>query len=641
MGRIISFNVTRLGASHVKSGKPCQDYSLSWDSQDDRDIHVAIVCDGHGGDTYVRSDRGSKFAAQIALSNIQELVECGSPHLILDNAGAVTARPEEEDDIFHSSGKTVPTAAADYGNDAEDSRKQQAEQNRQFEEAVAPIREQDQVMQRLFASIYTQWMAAITEDAQNDPFTDWEKSKLNGARIAKAYGTTLMAFVRTPLYWFAFHIGDGKMLCCDANFQWREPVPWDCNCFLNITTSLCLREPLHCFRYAFSGKGDFPTAVIMGSDGLDDSWVTMDNLKNFYSQTLSIFNDLQKEETVGQLGEYLPRLSEKGSRDDMSMAGIIDMDAIVAGAAVYKKRKELNALTKERKAQEENIAKLQQKFDLAAQEHTRIEANYQTEKAKETEILAKLKLIQPQVEELEQKLTDSSAKKAECETQLQEAKDTFATWFATAKEQKAQLEADYNQLSTEGDKIMQADLEAWAIRKATFEEAYEAGKRQRLEAKVANMQEQDEEAAKGIAEAIAEDERKAQEQKEKAEAEKAKAELQDSEQEGTDIPLEDSDESDQSDKSDTEESGDAASDSSLGDASGDNDLSNDEEVAKKEEAEEQGEDIGSDETTDAVVQISVQTTEIETVDQTTVFTEVKVEITEQTSDDESEQEEQK
>ncbi len=503
--RIISFNVTCLGASHIKSGKPCQDYSLSWNSENG-DIHVAIVCDGHGGDTYVRSDRGSKLAAEIALANIRNTVDCVSPILFLDKSGAVTARPEEEDDIFHSSCKTVQSIVTDGDNDEEDSRKQQAEQNRQFYEAVEHIREQDQVMQHLFASIYTQWMKAIEEDAKNNPFTDWEKSQLNGARIAKAYGTTLMAFVRTPLYWFAFHIGDGKMLCCDANFQWREPVPWDCNCFLNITTSLCLREPLHCFRYAFSGKGDFPTAVIMGSDGLDDSWITMDNLKNFYSQTLSIFNDLQEEETQKQLSEYLPRLSEKGSRDDMSMAGIIDMDALVSGSVVYKKRKEINALSKERHAQEENIAALQQKYDLVAQENSRIQANYQAEKSKENDLLVKLNLLKTQVEELEQQLNDSNAQKAECEALLQEAKNTFTEWFATAKEQKTQLEADYNQLTIECDKIMQADFAAWENRKATFQEAYEADQRQRLEERIATMQACDEEAAKGIAEATFEPE---------------------------------------------------------------------------------------------------------------------------------------
>ncbi len=67
---IIVFNATKRGASHVKKGTVCQDYSLSYNSPDGN-VQVAIVCDGHGGDTYVRSDVGSRLAAEIALANIQ------------------------------------------------------------------------------------------------------------------------------------------------------------------------------------------------------------------------------------------------------------------------------------------------------------------------------------------------------------------------------------------------------------------------------------------------------------------------------------------------------------------------------------------------------------------------------------------
>lgn len=83
MGRLITFDVTCMGASHVKNNKPCQDYSLSWHSDDNR-VQVAIVCDGHGGDTYVRSDRGSRLAAEIALRNIRNAVSCMSPDLFMD-----------------------------------------------------------------------------------------------------------------------------------------------------------------------------------------------------------------------------------------------------------------------------------------------------------------------------------------------------------------------------------------------------------------------------------------------------------------------------------------------------------------------------------------------------------------------------
>ena len=453
MGRIITFHVTCLGASHVKKGKPCQDYSLSWQSED-KTTHVAIVCDGHGGDTYVRSDRGARLAAEIALRCIRNMVDCVSPDSFLDKEGAVTARPEEEDDIFHPLKETYSKPLPDNA-DEEDCRVQQARQDRCFYAAVAPIREQDQLMQRLFAAIYIQWLDAIEQDAQNDPFTDQEKAQLGSARLAKAYGTTLMAFVRTPLYWFAFHIGDGRMLCCDTNFRWREPVPWDCNCFLNMTTSLCAKEPLHSFRYAFNGKGEFPAAVIMGSDGLDDSWCTMENLTNFYSQTLSIFNELKEEKTIKEMKEYLPRLSEKGSRDDMSMAGSIDMNAIAAGTAVYQKQRELNALLGECKKQEERIGQLQQ----------------------------------------------SQTDVSEAEKTLQEAKATYQDWQQGAKAKKAILEADYKQLLAVGNQYETEEKLLWERCKEAYLAAREASRKQKMSERIASMMEHDEEAAKSIREA--------------------------------------------------------------------------------------------------------------------------------------------
>lgn len=500
MGKIITFNVTCLGASHIKSNKPCQDYSLSWHS-DDNTIQVSIVCDGHGGDTYVRSDRGSRLAAEISLSNIREAVKGISPKLFLDKEGAVTARPEEEDDIFHSVKKPAKPSFNYSENDDEGMYQQQEKQKNDFYASVQSIREQDQFMQRLFARIYMQWMEAITQDAANDPFTEWEKSRLNGARLAKAYGTTLMAFVRTPLYWFAFHIGDGKLLCCDANLKWSEPVPWDCNCFLNLTTSLCASEPLHSFRYAFNGKGEFPAAVIMGSDGLDDSWCTKENLQNFYSQVLAIFDDLKADETVKQLKDYLPHLSEKGSRDDMSMAGIIDMEAIVNGVAAHRKKRELNLLKKEKKEKEDEIAKIQQQVDTANSNNLSLQKIYEEEKKKEEAWLVRLNLQRSEIEMAEKKLRLSYEQKSEAEQSLSEAKMKFNDWLQDASKKKVQLESDYWNLLTVDNEVVMEVAENWKSNREKFLEEQEHEIMQNLSKKVAYMKECEEEAVKGIREA--------------------------------------------------------------------------------------------------------------------------------------------
>lgn len=495
MGRKIVFNVTQMGASHVKSGKPCQDYSLSWQS-DDKTVQVAIVCDGHGGDTYVRSDVGSKLAAEIALRNIRSFIDTVSPAMFIDKSAAVTARPgEEEDELFPASKKTAPA-------DLTESEMKQIEQDKAFYAAVENIRQQDRLFCQLFACIYMQWCDAIQKDADDNPFTEYEKGCLKSAKIVKAYGTTLMAFVRTPLYWFAFHIGDGKMVACNRSMEWFEPVPWDCNCFLNMTTSLCNSNPIPMFRYAFSGKGDFPTAVILGSDGLDDSWVTMENLQNFYSQTLSIFDELGEEKAVKELDSYLPVLSQKGSRDDMSMAGIVDMDEIKSALSIYKSRRQLKSLKKEKdksEAELDRLSKLQAELD---EEIRRLMAEIVKDKEekeswwsmllmektkREADVVAKEQALEQKRQEIMQLKEDYDGKNS-----------TYQAWIAVAVKERDELLAQIEQLTRQNELELQAEQHVWEDLKRSFENMQMQLKEQIIKEKGERMARYNDEALKAL-----------------------------------------------------------------------------------------------------------------------------------------------
>lgn len=491
MGRIITFNTTRMGASHVKSGKPCQDYSLSWKSDDDK-VLVCIVCDGHGGDTYVRSDVGSRLAAEISLKNIQEFIQCTPASLFLDTEAAVTARPDENDSFFGNSKLERATA------DMSESQLAKYNQDKSFRESVKDILEQDSVFTTLFARIYVQWMNAINQDAQNNPFSDEEKSLLKDARIAKAYGTTLMAFVRTPLYWFAFHIGDGKLLCCDAALNWREPVPWDCNCFLNITTSLCLREPLNSFRYAFSGKGDFPAAVMMGSDGIDDTWCTLERLQNFYSQTLSIFDEIGPEEAVKQLGEYLPTLSAKGSRDDVSIAGIIDLDAIKSGVAAYKIRRSISSIMEEKTAKEKDISALKGNKAELEVALKKLQENHSGLLDMIVDFTKKLANINEEKAKREAELKSKTAELDKLNLTLKEKEDSYKSWATGAKEQKLKLDAECAELLTGIQAIAESYYQDWLRERESFETANNLNMMEKLNLRVREMQQFNDEAIIGI-----------------------------------------------------------------------------------------------------------------------------------------------
>lgn len=346
----IVFNSTKLGASHLKSGKPCQDFSISYKS-DNGEVMVAIVCDGHGGTTYVRSDVGARMAAEICLHNVLDFVGSAPAKLFVNHKAAVTAHPSDNIDTL----KRKASVASETVTEADEQELQQAEQ---FEESVADVREQDYHLAVLFGKIYTQWMQAIEQDMKEHPLSDAEAELLGGKRAEKAYGTTLQCYVQTPLYWLAFHIGDGKLTAYDLEAGWTEPVPWDCRCFLNLTTSLCDANPVPEFRYAFDGTGQFPAAVVLGSDGLDDSWGTFGNLANFYSHVLLMFLDMDKSQAVAELDDYLPKLSARASRDDMSVAGVINVDVlracrdILCGTSPDENQREMAAAAKRRIAEQ-------------------------------------------------------------------------------------------------------------------------------------------------------------------------------------------------------------------------------------------------------------------------------------------------
>lgn len=58
------FHITSIGYSHIKADKVCQDFSSSYS---DGERTIITACDGHGGDVYIRSHKGSKFASLATL----------------------------------------------------------------------------------------------------------------------------------------------------------------------------------------------------------------------------------------------------------------------------------------------------------------------------------------------------------------------------------------------------------------------------------------------------------------------------------------------------------------------------------------------------------------------------------------------
>lgn len=293
------FSFSCQGESHKSIAKPCQDNSLSYS---ENGLAIAIVCDGHGGERYFRSDVGSQFCVNLTLQAIKQFVADVNKDLFIGSP--------------FTQGKTI------YERTPYDS-----------------LNETDKSLRHLFSHIIFTWNKKIEEYTNLNPPTEVELVKVNPIYIEdlkkrksleKIYGCTLMAYVQTPLYWFAFHLGDGKCISFhnDKTEIWKEPIPWDERCFLNKTTSICDSCALDEFRYCYQGNGEFPVAVFLGSDGMDDSFGPIENLADFYMQILKMLSEKDEEDANLTIKETLPLLSRKGSQDDMSVAYIYNQEKL-------------------------------------------------------------------------------------------------------------------------------------------------------------------------------------------------------------------------------------------------------------------------------------------------------------------------
>ena len=305
------------GYSHEASGKPCQDFVYSESAPE---LSMAIVSDGHGGERYFRSDKGARFVVEIAAQSIRAFVSA------LNSMEASVAKEYGDTPLFEAMPLT------------------------QYSETAPPVFDPCQERQGkyihraltgLFRSILTQWYMFITEHAQNNPLNEWElehveekyraefedKLKEEDPSFAKIYGCTLIAYARTPDYWFAFQIGDGKCIFFDIEdkqVKITQPIPWDEKCFLNKTTSICDSHALSEFRYCYQGDGHFPEAMFVGSDGIDDSYG--ENINDFYIQLFKMLSD--KDKAQRELSKSLPIISQHGSQDDMSVASVYNEDGL-------------------------------------------------------------------------------------------------------------------------------------------------------------------------------------------------------------------------------------------------------------------------------------------------------------------------
>lgn len=259
-------NITIRGYSHILKNRECQDNSVCWDGGD---YCAVIVCDGHGGEKYIRSQLGSDFACQAGKTCIKQFMK---------------------DPDFSEKG-----------------------------------------LRQLELSIIQAWNERVENDFEKYPLQDdslWEslsdedKNSITKSPT-KAYGSTFIASIFQNNLCVVLKLGDGNanILYSDGTIEMPQELS-DEQLQFNLTTSLCSSQAdldfKHCVKMGM--RGNPIVGVILTTDGIINCYSNEQAYFNFIKNVESGYLDDSKEKARAELEECLHILSEKGSGDDLSIA---------------------------------------------------------------------------------------------------------------------------------------------------------------------------------------------------------------------------------------------------------------------------------------------------------------------------------
>lgn len=275
MNSFLHFHVTVQGASHIRKNIVCQDYSKSIRFGT---ATAASAADGHGDIRYFRSDIGSRFAVEAALKAMKEFVTVENPEDISKNV--------------------------------------------------------DEKICQLKKNIILNWNNKVNRHFFAHPFLEEELALLsenrrghleNGKYIESAYGTTLIASVMAPTYWFGLQIGDGDCFAFHSDGTFAS-VPKESGLVGNLTTSLCEPDAIDKFHHIYQTQ--MPVSIVMSTDGVKNSFTTCENYRKFMQKIVTEFSAGPYKATKENLEKFLTEMTAKGSGDDLSVAGMINREKI-------------------------------------------------------------------------------------------------------------------------------------------------------------------------------------------------------------------------------------------------------------------------------------------------------------------------
>ncbi|MGN0978149.1 MAG: protein phosphatase 2C domain-containing protein [Faecousia sp.] len=428
MEQMYAFHKTVHGYGHQLREQPCEDASGSYCAEDGAYL-IAVVADGHGQERSFRSAAGARMAVETAMQCLQEL------------ARAVTADPEEAEAFY---------TAVLSGSLARKTR-----------------------IRQLTDTILSRWMDRVRSDYARNPPDAQELGPFaqfyqEPRRIPVMYGTTLIAALWLPKCLLLLHQGDGR---CDVFYEdgsVDQPIPWDERCVSPVSTSLCEPDAPDRIRHCVIDLTEKPVlACYLGSDGVDDCYRSQEGTHFFYRSLSCRRSEMDAGAFEAYLEEWLPKVSRQGSRDDISVAGIVDLkklpDAVPQMQPVMERffleqslldceealnaKKRKHALLKQKaRTAEENLEAARQALDAAREQYDA--RSEELERAKRRwfeELWREERIRQDSLDRMEEVLLEKE-KQAEAANQDFEKFDTV---YQQIQEQITALQAKLDALGPE------------------------------------------------------------------------------------------------------------------------------------------------------------------------------------------------
>lgn len=339
------------GAGHIKKGMPCEDYGIKFENDE---CKIFALGDGHGDSNCPRSSFGSHSICEIAVQELQ---------------------------LFAKEIK-----------------------NQKWEEQLLDKYCASELVNQLVTSIFGKWSCAVNDDFTQNPLSEKEESEAKdyiaryrrGERIEHIYGTTFIAGLMTDEYVLLLQQGDGRCVVFDCDGNATQPIPWDDRCFANVTTSVCDVDAVQSCRYYIIDLKKNPIiACVAGSDGVEDSFGSMDKMHTYYREKLQIACELGVEELEKHLSETLPGFSAEGSQDDITICGLIERDlfrtkldkiiadneAVIVNDAIAKAQERINSMTPKLNFLQKKCTDAESVCDQLKQKYRELEEEYRNIKA--------------------------------------------------------------------------------------------------------------------------------------------------------------------------------------------------------------------------------------------------------------------